>query len=26
VLDGPGRVLVDGEEWRGYPGWESFGG
>ena len=26
VLDGPGGVLVDGEEWRGYPGWESFGG
>jgi thiamine-monophosphate kinase len=26
VLDGPARVLVDGEEWRGYAGWESFGG
>ena len=25
VLDSPGGVLVDGEEWRGYPGWESFG-
>ncbi len=24
VLDGPGRILVDGEEWRGYAGWESF--
>ena len=24
VLDGPARVLVDGEEWRGYAGWESF--
>jgi thiamine-monophosphate kinase len=24
VLDGAARVLVDGEEWRGYPGWESF--
>ena len=26
VLDGPARVLVDGEEWRGYAGWESFAG
>ena len=25
VLDGPGRVLVDGGEWSGYAGWESFG-
>lgn len=25
VLDGPARVLVDGDEWRGYAGWESFG-
>lgn len=25
VLDGPGRVLVDGAEWHGYPGWQSFG-
>jgi thiamine-monophosphate kinase len=25
VLDGPGRVLVDGAEWRGYAGWQSFG-
>jgi thiamine-monophosphate kinase len=25
VLDGPARVLVDGEQWRGYAGWESFG-
>jgi thiamine-monophosphate kinase len=24
VLDGPARVLVDGAEWRGYAGWESF--
>ena len=24
VLDGPARVLVDGEPWRGYAGWESF--
>ena len=24
VLDGPARVLVDGEEWPGYAGWESF--
>ncbi|SOJ54304.1 Thiamine-monophosphate kinase [Mycobacterium simulans] len=24
VLDGPARVLVDGEEWGGYAGWESF--
>lgn len=26
VLDGPARVLVDGQEWRGYAGWQSFGG
>ena len=26
VLDGPARVLVDGREWDGYPGWESFAG
>jgi thiamine-monophosphate kinase len=26
VLDGPARVLVDGAEWRGYPGWQSFAG
>jgi thiamine-monophosphate kinase len=25
VLDGPGRVLVDGRDWGGDPGWESFG-
>ncbi|KAA8967749.1 thiamine-phosphate kinase [Mycobacterium sp.] len=25
VLDGPGRVLVDGSEWSGYAGWQSFG-
>ncbi|MGH3635851.1 MAG: thiamine-phosphate kinase [Mycobacterium sp.] len=25
VLDGPARVLVDGKEWQGYAGWESFG-
>ncbi|WP_274520125.1 thiamine-phosphate kinase [Mycobacterium celatum] len=25
VLDGPARVLVDGAEWQGYAGWESFG-
>lgn len=24
VLDGPPRVLVDGERWRGKPGWQSF--
>lgn len=24
VIDGPPRVLVDGEEWRGNPGWQSF--
>jgi thiamine-monophosphate kinase len=24
VLDGPPRVLVDGAEWRGNPGWQSF--
>jgi len=26
VLDGPARVLVDGQEWTGYAGWQSFGG
>ena len=26
VLDGPARVLVDGAEWSGYAGWESFEG
>ncbi|WP_156688731.1 thiamine-phosphate kinase [Mycobacterium sp. Marseille-P9652] len=26
VVDGPARVLVDGDEWNGYAGWESFGG
>lgn len=26
VLDGPARVLVDGAQWRGYAGWQSFGG
>jgi thiamine-monophosphate kinase len=25
VLDGPARVLVDGTEWHGYAGWQSFG-
>jgi thiamine-monophosphate kinase len=24
VLDGPARVLVDGEQWVGYAGWQSF--
>jgi thiamine-monophosphate kinase len=24
VVDGPPRVLVDGDEWRGNPGWQSF--
>jgi thiamine-monophosphate kinase len=24
VIDGPARVLVDGAEWRGYAGWQSF--
>lgn len=24
VLEGPGRVLVDGNEWEGYAGWQSF--
>ena len=24
VLDGPPRVLVDGAEWGGNPGWQSF--
>ncbi len=26
VSDGPARVLVDGEEWHGYAGWQSFNG
>ena len=25
VLDGPARVLVDGAQWQGNAGWESFG-
>jgi thiamine-monophosphate kinase len=25
VLDGPAGVLLDGVEWNGYPGWQSFG-
>ena len=25
VLNGPARVLVDGHEWEGYAGWQSFG-
>lgn len=25
VADGPARVLVDGQEWHGHAGWESFG-
>ncbi|WP_068189673.1 thiamine-phosphate kinase [Mycobacterium sp. UM_CSW] len=24
VLDGPARVLVDGTEWNGYAGWQSY--
>jgi thiamine-monophosphate kinase len=24
VLEGPARVLVDGDTWRGNPGWQSF--
>jgi thiamine-monophosphate kinase len=24
VLDGPARVLVDGSDWNGHAGWESF--
>jgi thiamine-monophosphate kinase len=24
VLDGPARVLVDGQQWDGDPGWQSF--
>jgi thiamine-monophosphate kinase len=24
VVDGPSRVLVDGQEWDGYQGWQSF--
>lgn len=26
VLDGPARVLVDGAQWQGYAGWQSFEG
>ncbi|MEZ0366728.1 thiamine-phosphate kinase [Mycobacterium sp. pUA109] len=26
VFDGPARVLVDGREWDGHPGWQSFDG
>lgn len=26
VLDGPARVLVDDQEWRGHAGWQSFEG
>ena len=26
VLDGPARVLVDGAEWQGYAGWQSYEG
>ncbi len=26
VVDGPARVLVDGKDWEGYAGWQSFGG
>jgi thiamine-monophosphate kinase len=26
VLDGPAGVLVDGQEWQGDAGWQSFGG
>jgi thiamine-monophosphate kinase len=25
VVDGPPRVLVDGREWHGHAGWDSFG-
>lgn len=25
ILDGPARVLVDGRQWQGYAGWQSFG-
>jgi len=25
VFDGPARVLVDGQVWNGYAGWQSFG-
>ena len=24
VFDGPARVLVDGQEWNGYAGWQAF--
>ncbi|WP_422120314.1 hypothetical protein, partial [Mycobacterium marinum] len=24
VLDGPARVLVDGQQWSGHAGWQSF--
>lgn len=26
VVEGPGRVLVDGAEWDGYAGWQSYDG
>lgn len=26
VIEGPARVLVDGADWSGYAGWESFEG
>lgn len=26
VLDGPARVMVDGVDWTGHAGWESFAG
>ena len=26
VVSGPARVLVDGREWHGYAGWQSFDG
>jgi thiamine-monophosphate kinase len=25
VVDGPARMLVDGADWHGYAGWDSFG-
>ncbi|MFZ0835024.1 MAG: thiamine-phosphate kinase, partial [Mycobacterium sp.] len=25
VVDGPARVLIDGGEWHGHAGWDSFG-
>jgi thiamine-monophosphate kinase len=24
VIDGPPRVLIDGDEWQGNPGWQSY--